>query len=600
MWFKRKKDYNIYFEDVLSDNFGSKNVLSDTFDKTIKMRISNNSIYFIVSIVFAFSMFVVYRAYSFQILDYQVYKNKSLNNNFVAVPIPSVRGSISDVRGEFLAKTVKINSEEIDGFKRVYTEKEGFGNILGFVSYPKKDLSGKFWQDNFEGVEGLELYYNQLLSGKSGVRLYEKNASGAKRDSFVSENPLNGKDIKVSIDGELQEFIYKKTKEFVEKNNLDGASGAIMDIETGSLLSLVSYPTYDSNLLLPRDEDFIVSTTTEISRNEYYKKLTEDKRKPFLNRPISGAYAPGSIVKPLFALAALNTNTIDPNTSIFSSGKIEVQSSLPGGKPAIFRDWKAHGYTNIAEAIAVSSDVFFYSVVGGYGGQKGTGIKVIDEYSKSFGFADTTGVDLYGEKTGNIPTPEWKQKIFSEDWRLGDTYNSSIGQFGFTATPIAMTRIIAAIANSGYLVTPKILVENSSNIKQKVNIEIPEKWYELVRKGMRMAVTNGTATNLNLPYVKIAAKTGTAEIGNTKSYVHTWITGFFPYEKPKYAFVFIAEKGSRDKPKNPSAIMRQTFDWMLVNRPEYLGIDKEAAKIKIEEATTSAENINTNDAGETR
>jgi penicillin-binding protein 2 len=594
MLFKRKKN-NLNVEDILSDQVS---VLDHAGD--VSVSINKWGMYILIFVIFTFSIFFSYRAYSLQIVQYEDLKNKSLRNNFASVKIPSVRGSIIDSRGESLARTTKSSSTEL--YSRVYSDRLGLGNILGFVSYPKKDKSGNSWQDNFKGVEGAEDYYDQLLAGAPGEKLYEKSAEGYVGEGFIGVVPVNGKSVNLSIDAELQELIYKKLSKFLKKNNYEGGSAVIMDINTGEVLSLVSYPTYNPNLLMPDN----LSTTT--NRSDYYKSLENNKLKPFLNRPISGAYAPGSILKPLFALAALNEGFIDLNTSIFSSGQISVANPYTG-KPTIFRDWKAHGWTNVKEAIAVSSDVFFYSVIGGYELQKGMGITKLSKYAKSFGIEDKTGIDLSGEKVGVVPTPDWKLKIFNEPWRLGDSYNSSIGQFGFTVTPIAMASIVGAIANSGYLLQPKILkseVGLNSVIKKKVNVDIEEKWYKAVREGMRLTVTNGTARSLNMPFVEVAAKTGTAEIGSTKRNVNTWITGYFPYEKPRYSFVIIAEKGDRSNSPSPAMIMRETIEWMRIERPEYLGFSEaQIERMRIEKQNkeelenTSTSTVSEIDSGET-
>jgi len=193
-------------------------------------------------------------------------------------------------------------------------------------------------------------------------------------------------------------------------------------------------------------------------------------------------------------------------------------------------------------ALAVSSNVYFYEIGGGYQDQEGLGIFKIEEYLSLFGFGSKTGANVFSEQEGVIPTPEWKAGVFDgEKWRIGDTYNTSIGQYGFQVTPIQVARGIAAIANSGNLLTPKIVLDDEKSEK-KVNIDIPEEYFKVIKEGMRMAVTEGTAQGLHLPFVNVAAKTGTAERGVTKKFVNSWITGFFPYENPKYAFVVIMEE----------------------------------------------------------
>jgi penicillin-binding protein 2 len=218
---------------------------------------------------------------------------------------------------------------------------------------------------------------------------------------------------------------------------------------------------------------------------------------------------------------------------------------------------------------------------------------VVDEYAKAFGFDRETGVDLYGEKKGNIPTPEWKEKVFNESWRLGDTYNSSIGQFGFTITPIAAARMVAAIVNNGKLVTPRLMISEKSTdvqVQEMVPLVVNDEWYSLARRGMRMTITDGTAKVLNVPYTTVAAKTGTAEIGNTKRYVHSWITGFFPYDEPKYVFAIITEKAPRDDAQSPAFIMKDILDWIhIYRREEYLGLPPLPITAQAPSSATSTE-----------
>lgn len=581
----RKRTHSIDPEDVFTDSLRGSGF--DEYEGVMDVPVSRWSVYLVSLAVLAFSGVFLYKAYSFQVLDYDELSKKAFKNNFTSVPILAMRGSIVDSRGEVLAQTVKSTTTE-DAYSRVYTERTGLGNVLGFVSYPQKDSSGNYWQESFKGVSGIEEYYNQLLAGSSGEKLFEKTADGKKQDGFIATQPINGKDIELSIDAQLQEYMYRELQNFLQKNNYKGGAGLIMNTETGEILTLVSYPTFDSNRLTP---DYTKSSTT---RAEYYKFLEADPLKPFINRPISGVYTPGSIVKPMLAIAALQKGVINPATSIYSSGKIEVPNPYTG-EPTIFRDWRVNSWTNVREAIAVSSDVFFYSVIGGYEGQKGIGIVAVDEFAKAFGFNEETGIDLSGEKVGVIPTPDWKEEVFGEPWRLGDTYNSSIGQFGFTVTPIGIARVLSGIVSAGDLVQPKILKHTDLQpvVKEKVGTTVNPEWYKVVKEGMRLAVTDGTVTNLNMPYVQVAAKTGTAEIGNSKSKVHTWITGFFPYDNPKYIFVLIAESGKRGDSPNPSLVMNKVFDWMRIYRPEYLGFSPERIERERLERERATQNIPT-------
>ena len=331
-----------------------------------------------------------------------------------------------------------------------------------------------------------------------------------------------------------------------------------MDATNGEVIASTSFPEYDSEILsLGKDKEIIKSYIT-------------DKRKFFMDRTISGLYTPGSIVKPFFALGALIEGVIDPLKEILSTGSISIQNPYDKTKKTVFNDWKAHGWTNMAESIAVSSDVYFYTIGGGFENQKGIGILNLEKYARMFGIGKMTGVDLPDEKSGTIPNPEWKAKNFNgEIWRVGDTYNTSIGQYGFQVTPMEMTRAVGAIANLGTLMTPHFIL-NDKNAENKVEkMEIKKEYYDVVYEGMRGTVTYGTATLLNVPYVEVAAKTGTAQIGVAKDRVNSWVIGFFPYENPKYAFTIMMESGPSNGTVNAASVMRQLLDWMYWNTPEY-------------------------------
>jgi penicillin-binding protein 2 len=225
------------------------------------------------------------------------------------------------------------------------------------------------------------------------------------------------------------------------------------------------------------------------------------------------------------------------------------------------------------KALAVSSDVYFYEIGGGFENISGLGIKKIEEYAKKFGFDSKTGIDLMNEAEGTVPNPEIKTKSNPDDpvWRIGDTYNASIGQGYFHVTPVEMAVYAAALANGGKMIQPHLIRDNSENNSQAIrDLGIPQNYFRVVHEGMRMAVTEGTAAALNVPSVAIAAKTGTAEIGAAKKYVNSWVIGFWPYQNPKYAFTVVMEKGPYTNLVGAPFVMRQLIDWMSVNTPEYL------------------------------
>jgi penicillin-binding protein 2 len=331
----------------------------------------------------------------------------------------------------------------------------------------------------------------------------------------------------------------------------------MMDVTTGEVVALVSYPEYSAQVL------------ADGSDREKIQSYFTDKANPLLDRATSGLYTPGSIVKPIMAIAALNEGIVSPDKVFHTTGSLVIPNPYNPELPTVFRDWKNHGSIYMRQAIGVSSDVYFYIVGGGFQDQKGMGIANIDKYSKMFGLGEDVGSPFFGTQKGLVPTPEWKEKTFDEPWRLGNTYHTVIGQYGFQATPLQMVRAIAAIANYGTLVSPTIVANDTSLLSQAKKITIPKSYFDVVHDGMRLSVTQGTAAALNVPYIEVAGKTGTAELGVKKDFVNSWVTGFFPYRQPKYAFVVLMERGAVTNLVGASYVSRQIFDWMHVNTPEY-------------------------------
>ena len=353
--------------------------------------------------------------------------------------------------------------------------------------------------------------------------------------------------------------MYESIKKLAEDIGYQGGAGAIMDINTGELIVATSFPEYSGAVISDGKDSELI--------NSYFN----DTRKPFLNRLVSGLYPSGSTVKPFIAMGALNEGIITPNTTILSTGEVRVQNPYDKELYTTFRDWKegGHGTTNVTKAIAESVNTFFYAIGGGYGNQEGLGITKIEQYVRLFEIGDKTGIDMLGEVGGTVPNPEWKKKVFRGDaWRLGDTYNTSIGQYGFQVTPVEMLRAMSSLANSGTLVSPHVMSDTALTFK-KLEKDLPESYYEVVREGLRKVVTEGTGGSLNVSYVDIAAKTGSAQTGAGNKFINSWTLGFFPYEQPKYAFVLLMEKGPNDGTRSASFAMRSFLDWVNINAPEY-------------------------------
>ena len=543
-------------DEIFLDSKNLQNFDRQQFEGRIEKPIPKKNIlllgFLCLSLALVFSARLVY----LQITKGEAYLARSENNTLNKAILFADRGIIYDRKGVELAWNDQEGS--VDGLSlRSYLE-PGFSHVLGYVSYPERDSSGRFWKSEFEGKDGLEKQYNDQIKGVNGSKVIEENALGKIYSENIINAPTRGKDLKTTMDAGIQQELYRIIKNTAENYSFTGGTGIIMNITNGEILTSTSFPEYSSKVLSLGEDSATINT--------YIK----DKRKFFLDRAISGLYTPGSIVKPFVAIGALAEGVIDQYKKILSTGSISIPNPYFPDQPTIFKDWRVNGWTDMGEAIAVSSDVYFYAVGGGYKDQKGLGIANIEKYTKLFGIGDKTGVDLPDEKVGIIPNPEWKAKNFKGDpWRIGNTYHTSIGQYSFQVTPLEITRAIAAIANNGTLVTPHFLIEDTERANKKTSIDLPKEYFDVIHDGMRQAVTYGTAVSLNVPYVDVAAKTGTAQLGLAKDRVNSPVVGFFPYEQPKYAFIVLMEAGPVVNSVNAAYVMRQLLDWMSTNTPEY-------------------------------
>jgi len=543
----------------------------DQFEGRIEKPISQVAILGVFLSFILVALIFLIKITNLQITHGAEFLEKSENNRLDHKPILAMRGVVYDrnnvplIWNSFDTDVVATNTttEKSTTTKntslpnRSYINAPGFGHLLGYVSYPKKDKKGIYYQELFVGKDGIEEYYNEMLSGVNGVQVVEIDARGKVEEGSIVEGPQNGRSITLSVDSRVQEKLHSVIRSTAEDFRYMAGAGAIMDIENGELLAMTSYPEYDSEeLSLGRDKKLI-------------QGYNLDKRAVFLDRAVSGVYTPGSIVKPFMAIAALNEGVISPEKKILSTGSISIQNPYYPDIKSVFNDWKAHGWVDMRSALAVSSDVYFYEIGGGFENQRGIGIANIEKYARMFGFGAITGVDITDEKGGTIPSPEWKAKMFKgEEWRLGDTYHTVIGQYGFQSTVLQAARGIGSIANSGTLVTPHFLKNREQGFAMQ-KIEIPAEYFQIAREGMREAVKKGTVSGLDVPYVSVAGKTGTAEIDAGKKYINSWIVGFFPYEKPKYAFAIVMERGPHEGTIGGVYVMRQVLDWMSQNTKQY-------------------------------
>lgn len=563
--FKRKRTYSAFDVDtIFLDNANMPVFDRSQKEGTIEQTITRKTVAVIMVTTFIFLTLIAFKAVHLQVVKGEMLSARSENNRLNEIPLFARRGVITDRNGELLAWnalereefTVENSLEYIPD--RLYSTRQGLGHLIGYVSYPKKDANGVYWQSSFVGRDGIEKLYDNELQGKNGARLIEVDVSGKTISTNLAENPLQGEKIVLTIDSRMNDALYRSMETLAKGMGYKGGAAIILDIRKGDILAMSSYPEYDSAVLSQGVEKQKISS--------YFT----DKSSIFLNRVFQGAYAPGSIVKPFLALEALKKGVITPDVSILSTGSLSVPNPYNPSKPTIFNDWKAHGYTNMREAIAVSSDVYFYQIGGGFGNQKGIGISAIDDVANAFGIGQKTNIIFPGEVNGVIPTPEWKERFFPGDpWRLGDTYNSSIGQYGWQVTPVQMARAAAGIASFGTLPKPRITF-NEPIVTEKVKEDFSVSQYKVVQEGMRMTVTDGTATILNIPQMETAVKTGTAQVGAGNSRINSWVIGFFPYENPTYSFAVLMEGAPASASQSASFIMRDFFQILSMEYPEVL------------------------------
>jgi len=544
-------------EDIFLDSTNLPGFAEHRFEGRIEEPIGEKTFTFLKFFIILVMIIFFGKLFSLQVINGEVMVKISENNRLSHTLIFANRGLIYDRNKVELAwNAVRDDSSEFAS--RVYMSPDGLAHVVGYLKYPTKDSSGFFYEENYRGQSGAEYIYDNLLRGKNGLKITETDALGRLISESVIDKPEDGKDIILSIDAALTQELYKAIANLALEKGFSGGAGVIMDVETGEMLALTSFPEYDQNIV------------TAGKDKKEIQRFINASTKPFLNRVVSGLYTPGSIVKPIVALGALNENIIAPEKKILSTGSISVPNPYDKNKPSIFKDWKAHGWVDMKEALAVSSDVYFYTIGGGFEGQKGLGITNLNKYFNLFGLAEKTGIDLPTENVGFIANPEWKRLNFDgDDWRLGDTYITAIGQHGTQVTPISAVRWVGAIANEGKLLVPSIIKGGSKdNIWRTVSFS-KEDW-EIIKAGMRQGVTSGTITALSTPVVAIAGKTGTAELGVSKQTVNSWSTGFFPYKNPRYAFAIVMERGPVSNIVGATFVMQRVLNWMIENRREYL------------------------------
>ncbi|MFZ1626346.1 MAG: penicillin-binding protein 2 [Candidatus Moraniibacteriota bacterium] len=433
--------------------------------------------------------------------------------------------------------------------RREYINGSIFSSVIGYEGKIRKEELEEYPEyllTDSIGKQGVEKTYESELRGTHGREVVEVDSLGRVKKELGIVPPKPGQDIMLTIDKALTEKLYTTMNDWFMAHDLKAGAAIAIDPRSGAIRALVSYPSYDNNLF-----------SGGIQTGEY-ATLIENPTKPLFNRAIAGEYPPGSTIKPVIASAALAERIVSPETMIESRGGISV------GK-FFFGDWKTHGFTDLRRAIAVSSDVYFYTLGGGYGGIAGLGMDRMKRYEERFGYGTKTGIDLPGEADGFLPDPDWKQAKIGERWYIGDDYHAAIGQGFVTATPLQIVNSIAAIANGGTLYVPHVR-ENATLLSRSVSVA-PD-ILRVVREGMRETVTEGTAQSLQTLSVPVAGKTGTAQYGSEDK-THGWFVSFAPYENPELAVIVLVEGQSKDSTYHAVPITKSVYEWYFAreNKP---------------------------------
>jgi penicillin-binding protein 2 len=471
------------------------------------------------------------------------------------------------------------------GILRIYENQKALGPILGYLGKidPEQinELTGYQLSDEI-GKEGLEKFYEETLKEQKGEFQVEHNARGEEISKKIVEYPKSGNSLILALDLDLQAKMVEVLQQVSRDVGAKKTVALALNPQTGGILASVSLPSYDNNLF-----------SQGISVSDF-NNINQDKLNPLLNRVISGLYPTGSAIKPFIASAALEEKIITENTSLWCPLKICLENRY-SGKGECFVDNKFHGTSDVKRAIAESVNPFFYLIGGGYTAPKvssefydpllpkqftGLGVSKIDQYLQLFGFGTSSGVDLPGELPGRVPSIEWKQKYFKtpadQIWFQGDTYNLSIGQGYLLATPLQLATAISAIANNGKLIQPHFAqaIQDSfgNTIKEFSPTVIRENFIapnniRIVREGMRQTVNSaaGSALSLNNLPVKVAAKTGTAQIGKGDVY-ENWIVTFAPYDNPTIVLLVLIEEVPGIQPA-AQRTAREVLDWYFLTHP---------------------------------
>jgi len=491
-----------------------------------------------------------------------------------------IRNRLSDEEvARFAAQQYRFPGVEIKArLFRDYPYGDKMSHLLGYIGrinqsdvkqLEESDLAANYRGSDYIGKTGLEQSYEKDLHGTTGIEQVEVDAGGRAVRMVSTTPPVSGNTLILSIDARLQEIAEQSFGEY---------RGALVAIEpnTGEVLAFISKPGYDPN-------PFIDGIDTQS-----WDELNNSPDVPLNNRALRGQYPAGSTIKPFMALAGLNYNIRTPEQTVNDPGVYY----LPGSSRQ-YRDWRAggHGTVNMFKSIVVSCDIYYYGLA------TELGIDNIYNYLSRFGFGKKTGVDLEGEASGLLPSPEWKMKRYQQIWYPGDTVSVGIGQGYSLLTPMQLAFATATLANDGVAYKPHLVKEVRSTRAEEsrliasqpiYDLKIDRKHLDLIKRAM-VGVTQpgGTAVYaaLGAPY-KIAGKTGTAQVIGMKQGEkydadkiderhrdHAWFMAYAPAEEPKIALAVLVENGGHGG-STAAPIARKVMDYYLLGKePKPLRVD---------------------------
>ncbi len=436
--------------------------------------------------------------------------------------------------------------------------------VLSPAKYKQKTEKEGYSINDRIGTAGLEDSFERYLRGKPGHRTYEVEASGRTVGDIRVEQPASGNNVALTIDVDLQRAVAGILREGLHQGNVGVA--ILSDVKTGEVLSLVSLPSYDNNIF------------TDDGRDDELAALLKDPEQPFFDRSISGQYPPGSTFKLVTGLGALQEGVAKRETIIESKGILYVPHDFYPNLRQPFPDWSPLGRLNFIQAIANSSNIYFFYLGGGYEPEKFTGLGVdrLAHYARMFGYGTRTKIDLPGESAGTVPDDAWKLQRVGEHWVKGDTYNMSIGQGYVEATPIQVHNMTVTIANGGTVLTPHVVKEVADSDGQLLvankreesgALQVDPRHLQTLIDGMEAGFSGQLLRDYRIPNLRVAGKTGTAEYGQGVNALggeqtHGWFTGFAPVQDPRIAVTVFVERGSSSRDAAPIAarILRHFFE----------------------------------------